>query len=124
MISRELDKANVSVQMVVTLDSVDETTVPKNVQVCYNYWMPGVLGGNLLRGIPLTPEPGFAGQIFNYNLDTEYRSWRGDMTDHISLDDDPNIQRMIIEHVLEVCPERSKWVPPGSGPNSARPSTR
>ncbi len=111
IIARELDKAGVRVDLIVTLDSVDEKTVPKNVHLCYNYWMPGVFGdSNLLRGIPLTAEPGFTGQIFNYNLDKEYRAWRRDFTDHISIDEDPGIQKRIVEHVLEVCPERSKWL--------------
>jgi thioesterase domain-containing protein len=113
IISRALEKAGVSVDLIVTLDSVDEKVVPKNVRLCYNYWMPGIFGNsNLLRGIPLTQEPGSTGQLYNYNLDKEYRAWRGDMTDHVSIDDDPNLQRMIVEHVLEVCPERAKWNAP------------
>ena len=107
--SRELDKVGVSVDVVCSLDSVDETTIPKNVKVCYNYWMPGVLGGDLLRGIPLKLQAGSTGKVFNYDLDTEYRSWRGDATDHVSMDDDPMLQKRIIDNVMEVCVERAKW---------------
>jgi hypothetical protein len=111
IIARELEKAGVSVDMIVCIDSVDETTVPANVRVCHNYWMPGIfLDTNLLRGIPLTQAPGSTGQLFNYNCNGEYRSWREDWTNHITFDDDPRIQRRIVEQVLQVCPERSAWV--------------
>jgi len=54
IISRELDKAGIKVDLIVALDSVDEDVVPKNVRECRNYWMPGFLyGTNILRGIPL-----------------------------------------------------------------------
>jgi hypothetical protein len=111
MIAGELEKVGVSVDMIVALDSVDETTVPGNVRLCHNYWMPGVfLNTNLLRGIPLTQAPGSTGQLFNYNCNKEYRSWRSGWTNHITFDDDPRIQKRIVEQVLEVCPERSRWV--------------
>lgn len=113
IIARELEKVGVTVAVIACLDSVDETTVPKNVRICHNYWMPGVfLNTNLLRGIPLKQEPGSTGQLFNYNCNKEYRSWRSGWTNHINFDDDPLIQKRIVEQVLEVCPERSKWAPP------------
>jgi hypothetical protein len=113
IISRELQKVGVTVDVIVTLDSVDESTIPKNVRRCYNYWMPGIFwNSNLLRGIPLKQEPGSTGELYNYNLDKEYRAWRGDLTDHVSMDDDPKLQARIINNVLDACPERSKWIPP------------
>ena len=113
IIARELAKSNIAVDMIVTLDSVDEKTIPKNVKLVHNYWMPGVFGdSNLLRGVPLTPDPGFTGKINNYNLDKEYREWRGPLSDHIQFDDDPMIQKRIVEQILEICPERSKWRSP------------
>jgi hypothetical protein len=60
--------------------------------------------------------PGSTGQLFNYNCDKEYLSWRGALTDHISFDDDPAIQKRILDHILEACPERSKWSPPTPPP--------
>jgi len=116
IIARELEKAGIAVDMIVTMDSVDEKTVPKNVKLVHNYWMPGVFGdSNLLRGVPLTPEPGFTGTINNYNLDKEYRSWRGDLSDHIQMDDDKGLQKRIVEQLLAVCVERSKWDAQGPG---------
>lgn len=110
IIARELEKVGVKVDVIACVDSVDETIVPKNVLVCHNYWMPGYLGNtNLLRGIPLKPEPGSTGQVFNYNCNKEYRAWRSDWVNHINFDDDPKIQKRIVDQVLEACPPRSSW---------------
>jgi hypothetical protein len=120
IIARELEKAGVNVDMIACLDSVDETTVPRNVRLCYNYWMPGVFWDtNLLRGIPLTQAPGSTGQLFNFNCNKEFRSWREDWTNHITFDDDPRIQQRIIEQVLEVCQERSRWVMTSPAPTAS-----
>ena len=111
IISRELDKAGVPVQLIVALDSVDETTVPKNVRVCYNYWMEGFLPGtNFLRGIPLQQAPGSTGQLHNINLHRDAPELKEPMTNHVNMDKGPKIQREIIAHVLEACPERSIWL--------------
>jgi len=122
IIARELDKVGVPVDLIACFDSVDETTVSKNVRWCYNFWMPGIYGNtNLFRGIPLTQAPGSTGQLFNCNCAKECRSWRGNWTNHINFDEDPALQQRIINHILEVCPERSQWVPPGSiSSNAAR----
>lgn len=121
IIAKQLEDAGVKVDTIVCVDSVDQTTVPANVRVCYNYWMPGVIfDTNLLRGIPLQPEPGSTGQVFNYNCDKEYRSWRSWYTNHINFDDDPKIQKRIVDQLLESCPERSKWVRPTPPPATPR----
>jgi hypothetical protein len=114
IIARELDKVNVPVDVICCLDSVDEVTVPKNVRVCYNYWMDGAFGRNtnLLRGIPLAQAPGSTGKLFNYDLRGEYRHWRSGLSEHISMDIDTNIQKRVVDNILEVCVERSKWTPP------------
>jgi hypothetical protein len=125
IVSRELGKVGVGVDVICCLDSVDETTVPHNVRLCYNYWMPGVLSAgnsNFLRGIPLVQEPGSIGKLFNYDLDTEYRSWRGATTEHVTMDDDPKLQKRIVENIMEVCVERTKWAPPVSSRAAPSPS--
>lgn len=110
IISRELAKIGVKVDLIVTLDSVDETVVPRNVALCYNYWMPGIFfNTNLLRGIPLTQEAGSTGQLHNINLHQEGQNLREPLTNHVDIDKGPKLQRRIIQHVLDVCPERAKW---------------
>ena len=117
IIARELDKHGIPVDVICCLDSVDESVVPKNVRICYNYWMPGLIGDtNLLRGIPLKQAPGSAGKLYNYNCDAEYSSWRWPTTDHVTFDDDPVVQSHIIQNLLDACPERSQWTPPSPAP--------
>lgn len=111
IISRELEKAGVEVDLIACLDSVDEVTVPKNVKACYNYWMTGDFGNetNFLRGIPLVQAPGSTGKLYNIDLNKDGRDLRGPLTDHVSMDDDTKLQREIVKHILAACPERSAW---------------
>lgn len=137
VIARELDKVNVPVDLIITLDPVNETTVPRNVKLCVNYWMPGIfLGTNFLRGIPLKQEPGGTGKLLNINLNEEGQELKDAFTNHISIDKTPKLREAIIKRVLETCPDRATWLamqpqrrsiatPPISGSlnNSARTAT-
>jgi hypothetical protein len=111
IIARELDKAGIPVDMIVCLDSVDEVSVPKNVRVCYNYWMTGDFGEgtNLLRGVPLVKAPGSAGQLYNIDLNHDGYNLRSPLSDHVSMDDDTKLQHEIVKHILEACPPRDQW---------------
>lgn len=111
IIARELDKVNVPVDLIVTLDPVDQKSVPKNVRLCINYWMPGVfLGTNFLRGIPLQQEPGGTGRVVNINLLEEGKELRDTFTNHISIDKAPKLHDAIVQHVLKTCPDRATWI--------------
>jgi len=111
IIARDLEKVGVPVALIVSLDSVDETVVGKNVRVCYNYWMPGFFPGtNLLRGIPLVQEEGSTGKLYNINLNTDAPELKDPLTTHAVIDKAPKLQAKILEHVLEACPERKDWV--------------
>ena len=98
VISRELDKVGVPVDLVITLDCVNEKIVPKNVKLCYNYWQPGMFGStNFLRGIPLTQEPGGTGRLVNINLLVEGRDLREATTNHINIGEAPKLHQAIID---------------------------
>ena len=73
-IARALRSAGITVDLLVTLDGVDESVIPRNVRLTRNYWMPGAWGdSNFLRGIPFTQEPGVGGKLVNINLHEEGR---------------------------------------------------
>lgn len=111
IISRELGKAGVPVDLIITMDPVDEKVVPKNVKLCVNYWQPGIFGdSNFLRGIPLGQEPGGSGKLINVNLFTDGRDLRESNTNHINIDEAPKLHKAIIDHVLATCPKRAAWV--------------
>jgi hypothetical protein len=126
IISRELEKAGVPVDLIICLDSVDEKVLPANVKLCHNFWMPGFFyGTNLFRGIPLEQEPGSTGTLYNINLnEKEGEPWHEFGMYHIDMDKRPKLQKHIIELILETCPERSKWTPPATAPaKAAAPTT-
>jgi hypothetical protein len=117
IIARELDKVGVPVDLIIIMDAVNETVVPKNVKLCINYWQPGIFGdSNFLRGIPLTQEPGSTGKLINMNLFEEGKDLREPTTNHINIDEAPKLHKAIIEHILATCPTRSVWAAahPGS----------
>jgi hypothetical protein len=110
IISRKLQEVGVPVELIISLDSVDQTVVTKNVRACYNYWMPGFFPGtNLLRGIPLEHEPGATGVLYNINLNRDAPQLKDPLTTHAVIDKAPALQAKIVEHVLEACPPRDKW---------------
>jgi hypothetical protein len=110
IIARELEKVNVPVDLIITMDAVNETVVPKNVKLCINYWQPGIFGSsNFLRGIPLDQEPGGTGKVINVNLFTDGKDLREATTNHINIDEAPKLHKAIIEHVLTTCPARNVW---------------
>jgi hypothetical protein len=101
----------VPVDLIITMDPVDEKVVPKNVKLCINYWQPGIFGdSNFLRGIPLSQEPGGSGKVVNINLFEEGRELREATTNHINIDEAPKLHKAIVDHVLATCPKRAAWV--------------
>jgi hypothetical protein len=111
IISREMQKAGLKVDLLVILDSVDEGVVTKNVNACYNYYLPAWLGNtNLLRGIPLEKEEGASTRLVNIDMTLpENQALRDVGLNHIDIDKGPLMQKRVVNHVLEVCPERAKW---------------
>jgi hypothetical protein len=122
IISRKLEEVGVPVELIISLDSVDQTLVTKNVHACYNYWMPGFFPGtNLLRGIPLVKEEGSTGILYNININHDAPYLKDALTTHAVIDKAPKLQAKIIEHILEACPERSKWQSGNYHPNYTYP---
>jgi len=112
VIARECSKVGVPVELIIGLDCVDETIVPKNVKTCYNFWQSGILPGtNFLRGLPLEQEPGSTGVLHNVNLKAPENAHLAEtFTNHVNLDKGPKLQAEIIKQVLAVCPERNTWL--------------
>ncbi len=107
LIARELEAAGVKVNLIVTLDCVDQSVVPKNVDVCYNFWAPKEdTSSNFLRGMPFQQEPGSTGKLYNVNLHEDGKELCKPGANHLTLDKDTTLRRTILEKVLEACPER------------------
>ncbi|HSI33436.1 MAG: hypothetical protein ACAI43_11500 [Phycisphaerae bacterium] len=110
-IARACEGVGVPVEMIVTLDCVDEAVVPKNVKTAFNFWTPGALGGNFLRGLPMTQEPGAKGVLHNVAMRDPANAHLCDgRADHVNLDKGPKLQAEIVKQVLAACPERNTWL--------------
>lgn len=107
LIARELKQVGVRVDLIVTLDCVDETVVPSNVALCYNYWVPKEdSDSNFLRGLEFQQEPGSTGQLHNVNLLADGRDLCQPGASHITLDKDGKLRQIIVQQVLAVCRPR------------------
>ncbi|MCS7040674.1 MAG: hypothetical protein NZP34_13800, partial [Caldilineales bacterium] len=125
MVARELDKVGVEVDMLITLDPTRPPLVPKNVKVVYNYYQPSIWDGTgILRGIPLTAEPGFRGQLHNMNVRAEYKHLLEWDTNHVNIDKNSKIHADAIARILAICPPREQWTRSRASSYTAGPTTR
>lgn len=115
-IARELDKHNIPVDVLITIDPTQPPKVPKNVRVCWNYYQPSVWDGTqMLRGIAVETEPEFNGTLLNMNIRKEYSSLLEWDTNHINIDKNKKIHADIIKRLEGVCIERTTWLAGQSG---------
>ncbi|HVT88646.1 MAG TPA: hypothetical protein VHD56_07340 [Tepidisphaeraceae bacterium] len=125
MIARELDKVNVPVDLLITLDATRPPKVPKNVKLCYNYYQPSIFDGTgILRGIPLETEPDFHGRLVNMNVRAEYKDLLEWDTNHVNIDKNSKIHKDIIAKLHTVLPTRQQWAAahPMRGLTGAQPA--
>jgi hypothetical protein len=110
-IARELDNANIMVDLLVTLDPVTPPLVPGNVMRCVNIYQPHGVWDNLpvLRGVPVAKEPYFSGELVNYNIRGDRKDLLKADTDHFNIEKNEKIHQEIIRQVLATCPSRAQW---------------
>lgn len=112
-IARKLEPHNIKVDLMITVDATTPPEVPSNVAVCYNYFQSQVLtdGIPMFRGIPLKKAPGAEGvQLTNVDLRHDRKDLLQDGTNHINIDKNPLLHRVVVQQVLTVCPPREAWV--------------
>jgi hypothetical protein len=122
-ICRKLDAANIPVDLLVTVDATTPPNVPKNVKMVYNYYQSTATDFiPMFRGIPLTPDKD-AKNVKIVNIDL--RKQRTDLlepgTNHINIDKNMKLHKVLVDHVLEVCPPRQTWLA-GRGNPTTRPT--
>src|SRR5215831_16158998 len=82
--ARELQKHNISVDLLITLAPYLQDPVPSNVKRALNYYQsPG-------WGSPLTADDDFKGELTNFNVESD----SGVL--HINIDKDPKVQAAVI----------------------------
>lgn len=121
-ISRKLDKENIHVDMVVTVDATIPPAVPGNVAVEYNYYQSQPTDFiPMFRGIPLKQEKPGSGKLVNMDLRKERTDLLIPGTNHINIDKNPKLHAEVVQKVLELCPPRPQWVAQHGGASAAVP---
>jgi hypothetical protein len=111
-ISRELNRDNITVDLLVTFDPVVPRTIPPNVRKCLNFYQSNGFWDNLpwLRGVPVKPEKPESGiEVTNANIRVDRTDLLEPGVDHFNIDKKPKIHGEVIAHVLAVCPARGQW---------------
>ena len=111
-IARELEKANVPVDLLVTLDPVTPPPVPKNVRHALNIYQSNGARDALpfLRGVAVKPGAGFAGRLDNFDIKKDRRDLLESGTDHFNIEKKGAVQEEVVGHVLLTCPPRQTWL--------------
>lgn len=111
-IARELDRWNVPVDLLVTLDPVTPPPIPKNVRHCVNIYQPNGVWDALpfFRGVAVRQEPDFAGRLDNLDIRGERRDLLDPKTDHFNIEKNPKVHEEVIGNILVTCPPRKAWL--------------
>jgi len=110
-VARELSKAGIEVDLIVTFDPVTPSKVPGNVQLAYNLYQSNRGWDALpwLRGIPLESETNEQDNIQNMNIRKDRKDLLVKGLDHFNIEKKPKIQADAIARVLVACPPREQW---------------
>ena len=111
-IARELDKANVFVDLLVTLDPVTPPTVPKNVRQALNIYQSNGAWDALpfLRGVPVRQDAQFTGRLDNFDIKKDRRDLLEPGTDHFNIEKKNAVHEEVLGYVLTTCPPRQTWL--------------
>jgi len=86
--ARELQKHNISVDLLITLSPYLQDPVPSNVRRAFNYYQsPG-------WGSPLTADEDFEGELTNFNIENDSSIL------HINIDKDPKVQAAVVAAII------------------------
>ena len=107
--SRKLDEAGISVDLVVTLDPVLPPNVPANVRRCFNLYQSDALWDKLpmFHGIALSRAAGSMGQLANLDVRKDRTDLLEPGTNHFNIEKKDRIHREVLKQVLAACPPRS-----------------
>ncbi len=111
-IARELDEANVRVDLLVTLDPVTPPPVPKNVRHAVNIYQSNGVWDALpfLRGVPVQHASASATRVENFDIRTDRRDLLGRDTDHFNIEKNHKVHEEVVGYVLMTCPPRRTWL--------------
>jgi pimeloyl-ACP methyl ester carboxylesterase len=117
-VSRELQKDNIPVDLVITLDPVTPPLIPTNVKRVINIYQSHGLWDTIpaWRGIPLQAESATATNLTNSNVRVDRTDLLEPDTDHGNIEKNVKIHAEIVKDVLELCPPRAEGLAVHHGP--------
>jgi pimeloyl-ACP methyl ester carboxylesterase len=109
-IAREVEKEQIRVDLLITIDATTPPAVPANVRHVYNLYQSGPLDAlPVLRGIPLKPDPDFKGKLENVNIRVDRTDLLDGDVNHFNIEKKDKIHQEAIKQILATCPPRAQW---------------
>jgi hypothetical protein len=111
-VAQELAAANVTVDLVVTLDPVNPPEVPPNVKRCVNLYQSNGAWDKVpaFRGVPLKLAEGSKTELVNADVKKDRTDLLEPGTDHFNIEKKGKIHEEVLKQVLATCPPRPQWV--------------
>ncbi len=111
-IARKLDREGIRVDLLVTLDATNPSTIPSNVRHSVNYYQSSLLDYvPVLRGVKLRADSGFTGVLENLDVRKERRDLLEWDTNHVNIDKNSKIHADILRRLMDVCVPRATTRP-------------
>lgn len=95
-VARNLNKVDIPVALLVTVDAVSPTTVPPNVKEVVNVYKSGYVP--MFSGLKLRAQDPANTRIYNIDANTI----KGVNVNHFTIDKDPAVQELIMERIKKV----------------------
>lgn len=130
-IARELQRDDITVDLLVTLDPVTPPTIPSNVKRCINLYQSNGVWDSLpwFRGVPLQASKDAQTELANYDIRVDRTDLLEPGLDHFNIEKKKKIHEEVIKYVLTTCPLRNEWamrtpprMPVAAAPNGAVPA--
>lgn len=110
-IARRLERENITVDLIVTLDPVTPPKVPGNVRLCYNIYQSNFLDRlPFFRGVPLETETSSQRNLVNVNVRSDRQDLLEPDTDHFNIEKNVKVHAEVLARIKEFCPHRETWL--------------
>lgn len=110
-VARMLNRDNIAVDLLITLDPVTPPKIPPNVRRCVNIYQSNGMWDTMpwFRGVAVQADSPQTTQLANYDIRRNRTDLLEDDVDHFNIEKKQKIHAEIVKTVLEACPPRSVW---------------
>ena len=111
-VARDLDAANVPIDLVITVDPTTPPPMPKNVRLAINlYQSNGAMDAMpWLRGIAVKQDKDRTAPLYNWNIRTDRKDLLDDqIVNHFNIEKKTKIHDECIRQIKQICVTRETW---------------